>query len=123
MKLNSSGRRFGDALPTRSSPRGALTGIVGENGSAKTTLLRLPAGRERPDRGATGEFLLIAGLNGSALLRVLTGEVASDSGSVTHRNRVGHLPQEPPRVRKLLRRRPVVGYDRRLRRGRQAPTS
>ncbi|MFJ6569313.1 ribosomal protection-like ABC-F family protein [Streptomyces sp. NPDC091292] len=45
-----------------------------------------------------GERLLITGPNGagkSTLLRVLAGEVAPDSGSVTRRARIGHLPQEP----------------------------
>ncbi|WP_207946520.1 ribosomal protection-like ABC-F family protein [Actinomadura sp. 7K507] len=45
-----------------------------------------------------GERLLITGPNGagkSTLLRVLAGETAPDSGSVTRRARTGHLPQEP----------------------------
>ncbi|WP_438483819.1 ribosomal protection-like ABC-F family protein [Streptomyces sp. S186] len=45
-----------------------------------------------------GEHLLITGPNGagkSTLLRVLAGEVAPDSGSVTRRGRIGYLPQEP----------------------------
>ncbi len=45
-----------------------------------------------------GERLLITGPNGagkSTLLRVLAGEVAPDSGSVTRRGRIGYLPQEP----------------------------
>ncbi|MER6628976.1 ribosomal protection-like ABC-F family protein [Streptomyces sp. NPDC000987] len=45
-----------------------------------------------------GERLLITGPNGagkSTLLRVLAGEVAPDSGSVTRRGRIGHLPQDP----------------------------
>ncbi|MFF7656372.1 ribosomal protection-like ABC-F family protein [Streptomyces sp. NPDC007983] len=45
-----------------------------------------------------GERLLITGPNGagkSTLLGVLAGEVAPDSGSVTRRGRIGHLPQEP----------------------------
>ncbi|WEB45253.1 ATP-binding cassette domain-containing protein [Streptomyces yunnanensis] len=45
-----------------------------------------------------GQRLLITGPNGagkSTLLRVLAGDVTPDSGSVTCRGRVGHLPQEP----------------------------
>ncbi|MFF3969142.1 ribosomal protection-like ABC-F family protein [Streptomyces rubiginosohelvolus] len=45
-----------------------------------------------------GERLLITGPNGagkSTLLRVLAGEIAPDSGSVTRRGRIGYLPQEP----------------------------
>ncbi|MFI0711541.1 ribosomal protection-like ABC-F family protein [Streptomyces inhibens] len=45
-----------------------------------------------------GERLLITGPNGagkSTLLRVLAGEVAPDSGSVTRRGRISYLPQEP----------------------------
>ncbi|MEU5299192.1 ribosomal protection-like ABC-F family protein [Streptomyces noursei] len=45
-----------------------------------------------------GQRLLITGPNGagkSTLLRVLAGDVTPDSGSVTRRGRVGHLPQEP----------------------------
>ena len=45
-----------------------------------------------------GERLLITGPNGagkSTLLRVLAGEAAPDSGSVTCRGRIGYLPQEP----------------------------
>ncbi|WP_432095870.1 ribosomal protection-like ABC-F family protein [Streptomyces sp. bgisy100] len=47
---------------------------------------------------AAGEHLLITGANGagkSTLLGVLAGEVAPDSGGVTRRGRIGHLPQEP----------------------------
>ncbi|WP_369217238.1 ribosomal protection-like ABC-F family protein [Streptomyces flavofungini] len=47
---------------------------------------------------AAGERLLVTGPNGagkSTLLGVLAGEVAPDSGGVTRRGRVGHLPQEP----------------------------
>ncbi len=57
---------------------------------------------DRLDRASltvtAGERLLITGPNGagkSTLLGVLAGEVAPDSGSVTRRGRVGHLPQEP----------------------------
>ncbi|MDT0405261.1 MULTISPECIES: ribosomal protection-like ABC-F family protein [Streptomyces] len=45
-----------------------------------------------------GERLLITGPNGagkSTLLRVLAGDLAPDSGTVTRRGRVGYLPQEP----------------------------
>ncbi|MER6105215.1 ribosomal protection-like ABC-F family protein [Streptomyces sp. NPDC001832] len=45
-----------------------------------------------------GERLLITGPNGagkSTLLRVLAGDLAPDSGTVTRRGRVGFLPQEP----------------------------
>ncbi|MER6045947.1 ribosomal protection-like ABC-F family protein [Streptomyces sp. NPDC001793] len=45
-----------------------------------------------------GERLLITGPNGagkSTLLRVLAGDVAPDSGSVTRHGRIGYLPQEP----------------------------
>ncbi|MGV4926918.1 ATP-binding cassette domain-containing protein (plasmid) [Streptomyces sp. BHT-5-2] len=58
--------------------------------------------RDRLDRtGLTvkaGERLLITGPNGagkSTLLRVLAGDVAPDSGSVTRHGRIGYLPQEP----------------------------
>ncbi|MEO3784117.1 ribosomal protection-like ABC-F family protein [Actinocorallia sp. B10E7] len=45
-----------------------------------------------------GEHLLVTGPNGagkSTLLRVLAGEIVPDSGNVTHRGRIGYLPQEP----------------------------
>ncbi|MFE7110918.1 ribosomal protection-like ABC-F family protein [Streptomyces sp. NPDC057575] len=47
---------------------------------------------------AAGERLLITGPNGagkSTLLRVLAGDIAPHSGSVTRRGRIGYLPQEP----------------------------
>ncbi|MFE6679433.1 ribosomal protection-like ABC-F family protein [Streptomyces sp. NPDC057729] len=54
---------------------------------------------DRTDLTVTaGERLLITGPNGagkSTLLRVLAGEVAPDSGSVSRRGRIGYLPQEP----------------------------
>ncbi|MER5970042.1 ribosomal protection-like ABC-F family protein [Streptomyces sp. NPDC002055] len=54
---------------------------------------------DRTDLTVTaGEHLLITGPNGagkSTLLGVLAGDVAPDSGGVTRRGRIGHLPQEP----------------------------
>ncbi|CAM5404312.1 ABC transporter ATP-binding protein OS=Streptomyces alboniger OX=132473 GN=CP975_26790 PE=4 SV=1 [Streptomyces alboniger] len=47
---------------------------------------------------AAGDRLLITGPNGagkSTLLGVLAAQVTPDSGSVTRRGRIGHLPQEP----------------------------
>ncbi|MER6990020.1 ribosomal protection-like ABC-F family protein [Saccharopolyspora hirsuta] len=47
---------------------------------------------------AAGDRLLITGPNGAGkttLLRVLAGELAADSGTVTRRGRIGYLAQEP----------------------------
>ncbi|MCR8941369.1 ATP-binding cassette domain-containing protein [Streptomyces sp. OUCMDZ-4982] len=56
--------------------------------------LRLPALRVEP-----GARLLVTGENGAGkttLLRVLAGDLAPDTGTVTRRARVGYLPQELP---------------------------
>ncbi|MFD5679337.1 ribosomal protection-like ABC-F family protein [Streptomyces bacillaris] len=56
--------------------------------------LRLPALRVEP-----GARLLVTGENGAGkttLLRVLAGDLAPDTGTVTRRARIGYLPQELP---------------------------
>ncbi|MEU2725115.1 ribosomal protection-like ABC-F family protein [Streptomyces smyrnaeus] len=47
---------------------------------------------------SAGERLLVTGPNGagkSTLLSVLAGELAPDTGRISRRGRIGHLPQEP----------------------------
>ena len=56
---------------------------------------RLPATRLTVE---AGDRLLITGGNGagkSTLLRVLAGDLAPDTGQLSRRGRIGHLPQEP----------------------------
>ncbi|WP_280236222.1 ribosomal protection-like ABC-F family protein [Nocardia cyriacigeorgica] len=82
--------RFRPALHT-GQVRGAVleaTGIAVEGRLERTDLTL-----------AAGERLLITGPNGSgksSLLRVLAGELAPDSGTVTRRGRIGYLAQQPP---------------------------
>ncbi|WP_433242806.1 ribosomal protection-like ABC-F family protein [Streptosporangium sp. CA-135522] len=48
-----------------------------------------------------GQRLLVHGANGagkSTFLRILAGDLAPDDGTVRHRGRIGHLPQDSPPV-------------------------
>ncbi|WP_176709912.1 ribosomal protection-like ABC-F family protein [Streptomyces sp. Wb2n-11] len=81
--------RFTPVLRAR-RPQGAVLDVadVAVTGRLDRTNLTVTA----------GEHLLITGPNGSGkstLLGVLAARVAPDSGSVTRRGRIGHLPQEP----------------------------
>lgn len=83
--------RFTASLHTGPLPPGAALDAagVGVTGRLDRTSLTV----------APGERLLITGANGtgkSTLLRVLAGELAPDEGHLTHRGRIGYLPQSPP---------------------------
>ena len=79
---------------TPSSEGGRLQGTVLEAAGVAVT------GRLAPTdlTVKAGERLLITGPNGtgkSTLLTVLAGQLAPDTGHITRRGRIGHLPQEP----------------------------
>ncbi len=94
-------RRTGPETPkplsftlTPSSEGGRLQGTVLEAAGVAVT------GRLAPTdlTVKAGERLLITGPNGtgkSTLLTVLAGQLAPDTGHITRRGRIGHLPQEP----------------------------
>ncbi|MGY5072856.1 ABC-F family ATP-binding cassette domain-containing protein [Streptomyces griseus] len=75
-------------MPDRTRPLVELDGVsVGDR-------LRLPSLRVAP-----GARLLVTGENGAGkttLLRVLAGDLAPDTGTVTRHARIGYLPQELP---------------------------
>ncbi|MFE1485561.1 ribosomal protection-like ABC-F family protein [Streptomyces griseus] len=77
-----------DGMPDRTRPLVELHDVsVGDR-------LRLPSLRVAP-----GARLLVTGENGAGkttLLRVLAGDLAPDTGTVTRRARIGYLPQELP---------------------------
>ncbi|QKV67541.1 ABC-F family ATP-binding cassette domain-containing protein [Streptomyces harbinensis] len=81
--------RFAPALRAR-----PLTGTVLETTGAAVTGRLGPTDLTVP----AGARLLITGPNGagkSTLLRLLAGELAPDTGTVTRRGRIGHLSQDP----------------------------
>ncbi|MFJ7087074.1 ABC-F family ATP-binding cassette domain-containing protein [Streptomyces griseus] len=77
-----------DGMPDRTRPLVELDDVsVGDR-------LRLPSLRVAP-----GARLLVTGENGAGkttLLRVLAGDLAPDTGTVTRHARIGYLPQELP---------------------------
>ncbi|WP_461296860.1 ribosomal protection-like ABC-F family protein [Streptomyces harbinensis] len=81
--------RFAPALRAR-----PLTGTVLETTGAAVTGRLGPTDLTVP----AGARLLVTGPNGagkSTLLRLLAGELAPDTGTVTRRGRIGHLSQDP----------------------------
>ncbi|MFK4021739.1 ribosomal protection-like ABC-F family protein [Streptomyces albogriseolus] len=96
-------RLLADPVPTPPEPL-SFTLTPSKGGSLQGTVLEATGvavtGRLAPTdlTVKAGERLLITGPNGtgkSTLLTVLAGHLTPDTGRVTRRGRIGHLPQEP----------------------------
>ncbi|MEU0685252.1 ATP-binding cassette domain-containing protein, partial [Streptomyces albogriseolus] len=96
-------RLLADPVPTPPEPL-SFTLTLSKGGRLQGTVLEATGitvtGRLAPTdlTVKAGERLLITGPNGtgkSTLLTVLAGHLIPDTGQVTRRGRIGHLPQEP----------------------------